>query len=147
MNNISPIKQSLITWMAGNSVAANLLMLLLVIGGLIAASKITQEVFPSYDLDIISVSVRYPGASPEEVEEGIVLAVEEEIRALENVERVTSVAQEGRASISVELLSGADPNSSLQDIKNGIDRITTFPGDVEQPLVSLKTRRREVLRL
>ena len=133
--------------MAGNSVAANLLMLLLVIGGLIAASKITQEVFPSYDLDIISVSVRYPGASPEEVEEGIVLAVEEEIRALENVERVTSVAQEGRASISVELLSGADPNSSLQDIKNGIDRITTFPGDVEQPLVSLKTRRREVLRL
>lgn len=147
MNKLSPVKQSLITWMAGNSVAANLLMLLLVIGGLIAASKITQEVFPSYDLDIISVSVRYPGASPEEVEEGIVLAVEEEIRALENVERVTSVAQEGRASISVELLSGADPNSSLQDIKNGIDRITTFPGDVEQPLVSLKTRRREVLRL
>jgi len=147
MTIIPPEERGLIAWMASNPVAANLLMLLLVIGGLLAAGRITQEVFPSYDLDIVSVSVSYPGASPEEVEEGIVLAVEEEIRALDNVERVTSVAREGRASINVELLSGADPNSSLQDIKNSIDRITTFPGDVEQPLVSLKTRRREVLRL
>ncbi|AGF77924.1 cation/multidrug efflux pump [Desulfocapsa sulfexigens DSM 10523] len=146
--SILPSKeQGLIAWMASNPVAANLLMLLFVIGGLLAAGRITQEVFPSYALDIVTVSVRYPGASPEEVEEGVVLAVEEEIRALDNVERVTSVSMEGNASISVELLSGADPNSSLQEIKNGIDRISTFPGDVEKPLVSLATRRREVLRL
>lgn len=140
-------EQGLIAWMVSNPVAANLLLLMLVIGGLLAAGRITQEVFPSYDLDIVNVSVQYPGASPEEVEEGVVLAVEEEIRALDNVERVTSVSMEGRASIDVELLSGADPNSSLQDIKNSIDRISTFPGDVEKPLVSLSTRRREVLRL
>lgn len=140
-------EKGLIAWMAGNHVAANLLMLLFIIGGLVSVSMITQEVFPSYDLDIVNISVRYPGASPEEVEEGIVLAVEEEVRAIENVERVTAVAGEGRASITVELLSGADPNKSLQDIKNGVDQISSFPDDVERPLVSLKTRKREVLRL
>ncbi len=147
MAMIPPREQGLLAWMAGNPVAANLLMLLFVVGGLLAATGITQEVFPSYDLDIVDVSVRYPGTSPSEVEEGVILAMEEEIRGLENVERVTAVAREGRASISVELLSGADPNSSLQDIKNSIDRISSFPDDAESPLVSLKTRRREVLRL
>ncbi|MEN8200812.1 MAG: efflux RND transporter permease subunit, partial [Thermodesulfobacteriota bacterium] len=82
-----------------------------------------------------------------EVEEGIILAVEEEIRDLEGVERVTAVASEGKASITVELLSGANPNKSLQEIKNGVDRITSFPEDVERPQVSLRTRKREVLRL
>ena len=147
MSTSRPEKQGLLAWMASNHVAANLLMLFFLIGGLLAATMITQEVFPSYDLDIVNISVRYPGASPEEVEEGVILAVEEEVRDLEGVERVTAVANEGNASISVELLSGANPNKSLQDIKNGIDRITSFPDDVERPLVSLKTRRREVLRL
>ncbi|MBU1138078.1 MAG: efflux RND transporter permease subunit, partial [Proteobacteria bacterium] len=147
MRITSSWNQGLLAWMAGNRVAANLLMLIFIIGGLISVTMITQEVFPSYDLDIVDVSVRYPGASPEEVEEGIILAMEEEIRALENVERVTAVAWEGSASITVELLAGADPNKSLQDIKNSVDRITSLPDDVERPLVSLQTRRREVLRL
>lgn len=147
MGKLLPHKQGLLAWMADNHVAANLLMLFFIVGGLLAATMITQEVFPSYDLDIVNISVRYPGASPEEVEEGIILAMEEEVRGLESVERVVAVATEGKASLSVELLSGADPNISLQDIKNGADRITSFPDDVERPLVSLKTRRREVLRL
>ncbi|MCI5194513.1 MAG: efflux RND transporter permease subunit, partial [Candidatus Electrothrix sp. AU1_5] len=136
-----------IAWMAGNHVAANLLMLLLVIGGLIAASIITKEVFPGYDLDIVNISVSYPGASPEEVEQGIILAIEEEIRSLEHIERTTSTASEGQASVSVELLSSADPDKVLQEIKNSVDRITSFPDDVERPTVSLRTRKREVLRL
>lgn len=147
MHQTPPRDKSVLAWMAGNHVAANLLMLVFIIGGLISLTMITQEVFPSYDLDIVNISVSYPGASPEEVEEGIILAVEEEVRALDNVERVTSVAREGLATIKVELLSGADPNKSLQDIKNGIDRITSLPDEVERPLVSLQTRRREVLRL
>lgn len=133
--------------MAGNHVAANLLMLLLVIGGLVSARMITKEVFPSYDLDIVDISVSYPGASPEEVEQGIILAMEEEIRSLENIERVTSTANEGSATVRVELLSGANPDKVLQEIKNGIDRITSFPDEVERPTVSLVSRRREVLRL
>ncbi len=116
----------------------NLLMFLFVIGGLIAANRITKEVFPSYDLDIVNISMSYPGASPEEVEQGIILAMEEEIRSLENIERVTSTANEGSASVRVELLSGVNPDKSLQEIKNGIDRITSFPDDVERPTVSLQ---------
>ena len=142
-----PNQKNILAWMAGNPVAANLLMLILIIGGLVTASMITQEVFPEYDLDIVDVSVHYPGASPEEVEKGIILALEEEIRSLDDVERVTAVAEEGRARITVELLSGANANKTLQDIKNGIDRVTSLPDDVERPLISLQTRKREVVRL
>jgi multidrug efflux pump subunit AcrB len=140
-------EKGFLAWMTKNHVAANLLMLVLIVGGLIAVSNITQEVFPEFTLDVVNVSVVYPGASPEAVEEGIVLAIEEEIRALENVERVTSVAREGRATISVELLTGADANKSLQDVKNAVDRISSLPKEVERPLDNLQTRRRGVLRL
>ncbi len=95
----------------------------------------------------MNVSVSYPGASPEQVEEGIILAIEEEVRDLEDVERVTSRAGEGRATVTVELLSGADADKTVQEIKNGIDRITSRPEDAERPVVSLKKRRRHVLRL
>jgi multidrug efflux pump subunit AcrB len=140
-------EKGFLAWMVHNPVAANLLMLILVIGGLIAAATITQEVFPEYDLDIVTVTVSYPGTSPEEVEEGIILAIEEEIRALDSVERVTAVAAEGQATVTVELLTGVDANKTLQDIKSAVDRISSLPDDAERPLVNLQTRRREVVRL
>jgi multidrug efflux pump subunit AcrB len=140
-------EKGILAWMTKNHVAANLLMLFLVIGGLISMTRITQEVFPEYTLDIVNVTVSYPGASPEEVEEGIILAIEEEIRDLDNIERITAIAREGRASISVELLTGGDANKTLQEIKSGIDRISSLPEDAERPLINLQTRRRQVLRL
>ena len=140
-------KKGILAWMAKNHVAANILMLTLVVGGLIVMSGIKQEVFPEFEIDVVDVSVAYPGASPEEVEEGIILAIEEEIRDLEDVERLTARAGEGRASIFVELLSGADADKVLQDVKNGVDRITSLPEDAERPVISLHKRRREVLRL
>ncbi|MEN8264013.1 MAG: efflux RND transporter permease subunit [Nitrospirota bacterium] len=140
-------KKGILAWMAKNHVAANILMLALVIGGLIVMSDIKQEVFPEYELDIVEVSVSYPGASPEEVEEGIILSMEEEIRDIEDVERITAKAGEGRASISVELLSGVDADKAVREIKNGIDRITSLPEDAERPSIRLKKRRRGVLNL
>ncbi|KPJ98229.1 MAG: hypothetical protein AMK71_11740, partial [Nitrospira bacterium SG8_35_4] len=139
--------RGILAWMTKNHVAANLLMLALVVGGLIVMAGIKQEVFPEFELDIVEVSVSYPGASPEEIEEGIILAMEEEIRDLEEIERITAVASEGSASISVELLTGANADKAVQEIKNGIDRITSLPDDAERPVVSLQKRRREVLRL
>ncbi len=70
-----------IAWMAGNSIAANLLMLVLLVGGLVLGMQIKQEVFPEFSMDEISITVSYPGASPEEVEQGIVLAVEQAVQA------------------------------------------------------------------
>ncbi|MFC1549649.1 efflux RND transporter permease subunit, partial [Nitrospirota bacterium] len=133
--------------MAGNSVAANLLMVALIAGGLFSALSIKQEVFPEYELDIISVSVSYPGTSPEEVEKGVVVAIEEEIRTHENVDRVTSTSFEGRASIVAELITGSDANKTLQDIKSALDRISSLPEEAERPIASLQSRRREVLRI
>jgi multidrug efflux pump subunit AcrB len=133
--------------MAGNSIAANLLMMVLILGGLVAAFSIRQEVFPEFELDIITVSVAYPGTSPEEVEQGVVLAIEEEVRSHENVDRVTAVASEGSSAIMAELVTGSDPNKALQDIKSAVDRITSLPDEAERPVVSLQSRRREVLRI
>jgi len=140
-------QKGVLAWMTKNHVAANILMLVFLIGGLIVMSGIKQEVFPEFEMDIVTISVSYPGASPEEVEEGIVLAIEEEIRGLDDIERITATATEGNAEISVELLSGANADKMVQDIKNSVDRISSFPEDAERPLISLQKRRREVMRL
>ena len=109
-----------ISWMAGNSVAANLLMAVLLVGGLLIGLNIKQEVFPDFDMDMVKVSVAYPGASPEEVEQGIVLPVEEAIQGLEGVKEVTSVASEGSGSITVEAIEGAGRHPALAgDEKRG----------------------------
>ncbi len=103
--------------------------------------------FPEVELDIVSVNVIYPGASPAEVEQAVVLAVEEAVRGVDGVKKVTSSATEGRASTFVELLLGTDKDRALNDIKSGIDRITSFPEDVERPTVSLLSNRRQVISL
>jgi multidrug efflux pump subunit AcrB len=145
--SISQPKPTILSWMAQNSVAANLLMIAFIVGGLISLGQITKEVFPEYDLDIIDISVSYPGTSPGEVERGVVLAIEEQVRAIDGVERVTVVSREGRANLSVELISGAEANVVLQDIKSSVDRISSLPDEAENPIINLKTRRREVVRL
>jgi len=134
-----------ITWMAKNPVAANLLMVVLLIGGLLMAGRVKQEVFPETDLDMVSISVPYPGASPAEVEQGIILAVEEAIRGIDGVKRVVATAAEGRASVNAELTIDADQEKALADIKSAVDRITSMPKDAERPVVSLLTNRSEVI--
>jgi len=140
----SPTLRGPIAWMVHNRVAPNLLMLVLLIGGLFMASQIKKEVFPDFALDEVRVSVAYPGASPEEVEQGIVLAVEEAINGIEGVDEIRSTAGEGRALVIAELVEGADIQKVNQDIKQEIDRITTFPDDAEEPEVNLAMHRRLV---
>ncbi|WP_300667647.1 efflux RND transporter permease subunit [Desulfoluna sp.] len=125
-----------IEWMAGNHVAANLLMLVFVVGGLVKGLGVKQEVFPEIALDKIQVAVAYPGAGPEEVEEGIILKVEEAISSIDGIDDLTSQAFEGRGNVIAELRSGVDANVVLQDIKSEVDRVTTFPEDAEEPVVS-----------
>ncbi len=134
-----------IAWMAKNHVIANLLMLMLLIGGIISTLTIKQEVFPDFDLDMINVSVAYPGSSPEEIEEGIIQVVEENIRSITGIKKITSTAVEGRGSVEIELDVSADAQQTYQDVLQEIDRITTFPEDSETPQVSLAVRKRRVL--
>lgn len=134
-----------LAWMAGNSVIANLLMFVFLVGGLLMALNLKQEVFPDFTENSVSISIAYPGASPEEVENGIILAVEEALEDIEGIDEVTSNATEGAASVTVDLVEGADEIKVWQEIKSEIDAITTFPEESEEPVVSINSHRRGVL--
>ena len=136
---------ALVRWMTLNHVAANILMMVLLLGGLAATLSIKQEVYPSFQLDIVDISVSYPGSPPEEVEDGLVLPIEEALLGLEVVDRVVATASEGRARVEVELLEGVDPNRALQDINNAIDGISFFPEDAERPTLGLQQEQSYVM--
>lgn len=137
--------KSSLRWMATNHVAANLLMLVLIVGGIIKAPHIQQEVFPEVSLDRISVMVAYPGAGPAEVEEGILLRIEEVLTGVDGIKQLKSTAGESVGTVIAELNTGEDANLVLQDIKSEIDRITSFPEDAEEPVISIMLNRREVI--
>lgn len=145
MNESASPKRGPLAWMAGNTVAANLLMLVLLVGGLIIGQNVTQEVFPEFSLDTVSISVPYPGASPEEVESGIILAVEEAVQGVEGIKEVRSTASEGVGRVTVEAQESADLDRLWQDVKAEVDRINTFPDEAEEPSVTIASRQREVI--
>ncbi len=136
-----------IAWMARNHVAANLVMLLFLVGGLLLSTQVKQEVFPEFSADTITVSVLYRGASPAEVEQGVILSIEDEVRGLDGVKEVRATATESRARVTIELLTGADTGKALQDVKNAVDSILSFPEEAERPIVSLAQIRNRVLTL
>jgi multidrug efflux pump subunit AcrB len=133
--------------MAGHSVTANLLMLVLLIGGLVMGFNIKKEVFPDFELDLVNVSVAYPGASPEEVERGVVLPIEEAVQDVEGIKEVRSTAYEGSGTVNIEVLEGEDAQRVAQDVKNEVDRITTMPEETERPTVTVASRKRYVVSL
>ncbi len=147
MTEPSAREKGLIAWMVYNRVTPNLLMIMLLLGGFLMSSKIKQEVFPAFELDIINITVPYPGAGPEEVEQGIILAIEEAIQGIEGIKEMTATAREGSARVRSELLKDVKPQKVLQDIQQEIDSISTFPVDAENPVISLVTRKRQVIRL
>lgn len=134
-----------IAWMVRNRVTPNLLMFALLAGGLLMTTQIKQEVFPDFDLDVITVSVAYPGATPEQIEQNVVLAIEEKLRDLSGIDDTTAVASEGRGSVVLELSEGADGESVFQDVQQAVSQITTFPADAERPVISLADHQRDVL--
>ena len=136
-----------IGWMVGNPVAANLAMLVCLLGGLFALGHIKQEVFPDIELEMVSITVAYPGASPEEVEKGIVKPIEEAVGGLEGVKEVSGKANEGSGSVTVELIEGESLQKLADDIRTEVDRIRTFPVDAEEPQITVVSRKRQVLDL
>ena len=135
----------IIAWFAANHVAANLLMALLVAGGLLTLPNIKQEVFPELALPVISVNVAYPGASPAEVEQAICVRIEEVLQGLQGIKRLHARANEGRGSVSVELLAGEDPRTRMDEIRSRVEAIETFPSEVERPIIKQADVRFQVL--
>ncbi len=138
----------ILSWFAQNHVAANLIMLAVVVTGLLVARNIRQEIYPTFTLDTVEVSITYRSASPDEVEHSIILPIEAELRGMGVIREVRSIAREGRASIVAELVPGTDKNRGLQEVTAAVQRINLFPDDAEPPVISLDTGgRRGVLYL
>ena len=137
MRETSP-RDGLVGWFAHNPVAANLLMFALLLGGAFGLSDIRQEITPDFTLEGVRIKMSYPGASPEEVERGIVLPIEKELSGMPGIDSLTASASEGSAQVTAELQDDADPSQLLADIRNAVSRITTFPDDAEPAQVSLQ---------
>lgn len=136
----------MIAWFARNHVAANLLMASLLVVGLFSLSeRIPLEVFPTLDAEVVNVRITLRGATPEDTEQSVAILVEEAVQDLEGIEEITSSSTEGSALITIEIDSDHDPRELLSDIKSRVDAINNLPVEAEKPVISLATRRREVI--
>ena len=148
MSTPDPRWRGPLAWMAQNPVASNLLMLIFIVGGLIMSTRVKKELFPEFSLDIVSIEVPFPGASPAEVEQGIVRVIEEAVRGLDGVKKVSARAAEGLGGLTIELMEGTDGGQALVDVKAAVDRVAfRFPQEAEEPIVRLVQNRTKTLSL
>lgn len=136
-----------VTWFAENHVAANLLMVFLLLAGVLTALTIKIEVFPETELDLITVTAPYPGASPAEVEEGILRHIEEKIAGLAGIKRIDATAREGAGTVTIEVMRNWDIKKLLEEVKAEVDRINTYPEEAEKPITRELTRRSRVINI
>ncbi|MBT8152195.1 MAG: efflux RND transporter permease subunit, partial [Gammaproteobacteria bacterium] len=129
----------MIAWFTRNSVAANLLMFTIIMGGILAFYQtVSVELFPTSEPETVTISVALRGATPEDIELGVAVRIEEAIHDLEGIEKLTSHSREGATSTIIEIERGYDAREMLSDIKSRIDAINTFPADAEKPVISLQ---------
>lgn len=148
MSTAEPTARGIIAWFAQNAVAANLLMASLLVGGLIVMGGMNAEVLPPIDPRAITITVAYPGATPEEVEDAITRRVEDAVLGLEGVDRMSSAATEGVGTITLELDDFADAQSVKDEAQSAVDRIADFPpADAEEPEITIAKAISSVMRL
>ena len=128
--------RKLIAYFIKHSVAVNVLVIAFLIFGGVGAYKLNSSYFPLVDSKNISINVTYPGASPQEVEEGIILKIEDNLKGLNGVDRVTSTSRENSGNINVEIEKGKNIDFMLLEVKNAVDRVPTFPVGMEPLIVS-----------
>ncbi len=128
-------------------VIANILMAVFIVGGLLSAQSIRQEVLPTTQSKTVQISVEFNGAQPAEIETAILLPIENAVRGMEGLKKVQGVAREGLGTVTLTLLRSVNPDQMLGDIKNAIDRIETFPLAAEEPVVSIPAEIEKVMSL
>lgn len=134
----------LIRLFVNNPVAANMLMIVILGGGLVASFFVPREMFPEFDRDRITITVPYPGAAPEDIERGICLKIEDQLGELEGVDEIYSTSREGMGTVRLDLYTSADPRKVLDDVKSEVDKID-FPENAEDSIVQLATRKIHVV--
>jgi multidrug efflux pump subunit AcrB len=132
---------------AANTVFANIVILIILFAGGLAATNMLRESFPQFSADMISIQVTYPGADPEEIEEGISLKIEDALQTIEGIKQYTSHSSENMAAFTVEILSSHDIGNVLEQIKTRTDAIATFPDGAERPVITEILLRNSVMML
>ena len=135
----------IISWFVNNAVAANLLMVSILVAGIFSYQNLNKKMFPEFNPNTIQVSVAHLGAAPEEVEQGVILKIEEALEDISGIKRITSSAREGFGSVTIEVLSGYSLPEKLDEVKMQVDSITTFPEQIEKPLIIKQEFKGQVL--
>ncbi|MYJ74526.1 MAG: efflux RND transporter permease subunit, partial [Gammaproteobacteria bacterium] len=147
MNDYSGEPSGPIAYMASNGVAANLFMFAILAAGLVSLPGLERQSWPTLAFNHIEVSIAYPGATPEEVEESIVVKVEEQVSSLDGVRAVKSTAAPGIASVRIQVKSGTDIPEAIDDVESAVSRIQTFPLGARRPEITEMTSRQSIIRL
>ncbi|MCH2056246.1 MAG: efflux RND transporter permease subunit [Thalassotalea sp.] len=145
MNQVKEELTGIIAWFTRNSVAANLLMVFILVAGMFSFQGLNKKMFPEFNPNSIQVLVPHLGAAPEEVEQSVILKVEEAIENIEGIKRVTSSAQEGIGIVTIELQSGYSMSEKLDEVQMQVDAITTFPAQTEKPIITKQEFKGQVL--
>ncbi len=140
--------KSIVRASIANKSALNLCMIGVLVVGWFSMGAMRRESFPEFELDRILVTVPYPGAAPQEVEEGIGQKIEEAVRGIEGIKKITTVAQESSCNVVLELFpDGRSPDRVLDEVRSDVDRIPSFPLEAEDPQITLVTNRRPSIRV
>ncbi|HKJ17840.1 MAG TPA: efflux RND transporter permease subunit [Xanthomonadales bacterium] len=139
--------EALIEWFARNSVAANLLMVVLLAGGLFSAFTIKKEIQPQIETNFITVTMPFLGASPEDVEEGILIKIEEAIQDIQGIKEISSVARRGSGTVTVEVLTDYSVEEVMDEVNRRVDAIPTFPANTEKPVINRTRFEQQVVML
>lgn len=126
-------RKGIISWFARNSVAANLLMILILVAGAMSVFSVRKQMFPEIELNIISIQVPFPGAAPQEVEQGVIMLIEDALEDVDGVEEMTSRSQEGIGSVTIEVEPDYDVQVVMDEVKMLVDAIPNFPQQIEKP--------------
>lgn len=137
--------KGIIAWFARNSVAANLLMIFILVGGLLTAGTIRKQMFPDFESNWLQVQVAYPGAAPQEVEEGITVKIEDALEGLQGLKRVITYSRRSFSQAWIEVDEGYDAKEVLDEVKLQVDTISSFPDGMERPIVSQEKFTQEVM--
>jgi len=132
---------------AKNTVFANIVLVLIFLAGFIATRSMIRENFPEFSLDMITISVAYPGADPEEVEEGISQKIEEALEGIEGIKQITTQSRENLATVNIEVRENYDVRDVLDEVRTKVNAISTFPVDAERPVISELTIKDPVMLL
>jgi len=142
---MSTSEKGLIAWFARNPVAANLIMIFILIGGLLTALTIRKQAFPQFESNWVSIEAVYPGAAPQEVEEGITIKIEENLEGTEGIKRLITYSNRGYSQAWVEIKEKYDLQEALDEIKAQVDSINTFPAGMERPVIQREKFQQEVM--